>query len=351
MADQVIDLRSDTVTLPTEAMRRAMYEADLGDDNSQEDPTVNKLQEMAAERMGKEAALLVTSGTQGNLVGILSHTQHGDEVIVGDEAHCLLYEQAGAAYIGGLQMRPVPNHRGHMDPEDVEAAIRPPENIHFPHTSLLCLENTHNRGSGAVLTPQETKALAEVAHRHGLAVHLDGARVFNAAIALGLPATALTADVDSVTFCLSKGLSCPVGSLLCGSEEYIAQARRMRKLLGGGMRQAGIIAASGIVALNQMVDRMAEDHANAKVLAQGLANIPGIVTDPNIVETNIVFFDVPDVPPAQFLSLCQGRGLRFQNTAGSRYRMVTHHGIERADIDAALAIVSQALAPVQAPRA
>ncbi|MCL4535273.1 MAG: low-specificity L-threonine aldolase [Bacteroidetes bacterium] len=351
MASKVIDLRSDTVTLPTEAMRRAMYEAELGDDNVGEDPTANKLQEMAAERMGKEAALLVTSGTQGNLVGILSHTQHGDEVIVGDEAHCYLYEQAGGAFIGGLQMRPVPNHRGHLDPKEVEAVIRDPDNIHFPRTSLLCLENTHNRGSGAVLSVQETKDLADVAHRRGLAVHLDGARIFNAAVALGVPPKQLTADVDSVTFCLSKGLSCPVGSLICGSVEYIARARRMRKLLGSGMRQAGIIAACGVVALNEMVDRLAEDHANAKVLANGLANIPAIVTDPGIVDTNIVFFDVPDVPPAEFLKGCLEHGLRFQNTAGRRYRMVTHYGIERADIDAALSIVSRVLAPVQAPRA
>lgn len=351
MASKVIDLRSDTVTLPTEVMRRAMYEAELGDDNVSEDPTVNKLQEMAAERVGKEAALLVTSGTQGNLVGILSHTQHGDEVIVGDEAHCFLYEQAGAAFIGGLQLRAVPNHRGHLDPKEVEAVIRDPNNIHFPRTSLLCLENTHNRGSGAVLTVQETKALADLAHRRGLAVHLDGARIFNAAVALGIGAKQLTADVDSVTFCLSKGLSCPVGSLLCGSNEYIAKARRVRKLLGGGMRQAGIIAASGVVALNEMIDRLAEDHANAKALAKGLANVPGVVTDPSIVETNIVFLDVPDAQPAEFLQRCSESGLRFQNTSGRRYRMVTHYGIERADIDAALAIVNRALAPVQAPRA
>ncbi len=351
MASKIIDLRSDTVTLPSEAMRKAMYEAELGDDNVQEDPTVNKLQEMAAERMGKEAAIMLVSGTQGNLVGVLSHTQHGEEVIVGDEAHVLLYEQAGAAAVGGLQLRAVPNHRGHLVPEEVAAAIRPAGNIHFPRTSLLCLENTHNRGSGAVITPAETKALADVAHRHGMKVHLDGARVFNAAIALGIPASRLTADVDSVTFCLSKGLACPVGSLLCGTEDYIARARRVRKLLGGGMRQAGIIAACGVVALNEMVDRMADDHANAKLLVEGLANIPGIITDPKEVETNIVFFEVPGRPAGEFLQSCLENGLRFQNTYGTRYRMVTHYGIERADIEQALGILSRVLAPVQVPRA
>jgi threonine aldolase len=350
MPGKIIDLRSDTVTLPTPAMRKAMYEAELGDDNSGEDPSVNKLQEMSAERMGKEAGLLVTSGTQGNLVGILASTQHGEEIIVGDEAHCYLYEVGGAAAIGGLSFRPVPNHRGHLQPDEVAAAIRP-DNIHFPRTSLLCLENTHNRGSGAVLTPAETKALCDVAHTNGLKVHLDGARIFNAATALGIPANRLTAGVDSVTFCFSKGLSCPVGSIICGSQEFITRSRKVRKMLGGGMRQAGIIAACGIVALNEMVDRLAEDHANAKILAQGLANIPGVITDPALAETNIVFFDVPDISPADLIAKCTGMGVRFQNTFGTRYRLVTHYGIERADIEAALSVISQAVAPLNAPRA
>ncbi|MGH2460585.1 MAG: GntG family PLP-dependent aldolase, partial [Chloroflexota bacterium] len=262
MPDHLVDLRSDTVTLPTPDMRRAMAEAELGDDVFHEDPTVNRLEELAAERMGKEAAVLVTSGTQGNLVGVLSHTQRGDEVILGDQAHIFHYEVAGCAVVGALQLRPVRNVDGLLDLGELEAAIRPVD-VHAPRSRLVCIENTHNRGGGAVLDVARTHAIADLAHRRGLALHLDGARIFNAAIACGVEARALTAEVDSVTFCLSKGLSAPVGSLLCGRKDYIAVARKYRKLLGGGMRQAGIIAAAGIVALNTMVDRLVEDHANA----------------------------------------------------------------------------------------
>src|SRR5215472_48552 len=275
MAQRVIDLRSDTLTMPTPEMRRAMAEAELGDDVFREDPTVNRLQEMAAERMGKEAALLVTSGTQGNLVGILSHTQRGDEIIVGDQSHVFHYEVAGAAVVGSLQLRTVRNIDGMLDPAEVEAAIRP-QDVHAPRTGVVCLENTHNRNGGAPLSASHTKAVADVAHRHGVLVHLDGARVFNAAVALDVDVRELTAPVDSVTFCLSKGLAAPVGSVLCGSKDYVETARKYRKMLGGGMREAGIIAAAGIVALTTMVDRLAEDHANARLIADRLAEIPGI---------------------------------------------------------------------------
>lgn len=346
MLDKVVDLRSDTVTLPTPAMRQAIAEAELGDDVFGEDPTVNRLEELAAERMGKEAAVLVTSGTQGNLIGVLSHTQRGDEVIVGDQAHVFHYEVAGCAVIGGVQLRTVRNLDGRLDPAEVEAAIRPP-NIHHPRTSLVCLENTHNRCGGAVLDASQTAAIAAVAHRHGAAVHLDGARIFNAAVALGVEARTLTAAVDSVTFCLSKGLSAPVGSVLCGSKTYIETARRYRKMLGGGMRQAGIIAAAGIVALNTMVDRLAEDHDNARLLAEGLAELPGLRLDPTTVRTNIVIFDVTAAIGASGLAArLKDRGILCSLPGPNRIRMVTHYGIVRSDIERALQAAREVLVGV-----
>ena len=269
MTDRIIDLRSDTVTLPTPAMREAIAKAELGDDVFGEDPTVNRLEAMAAEMLGKEAALLTASGTMSNLVALLAHCQRGDEVIVGSEAHVLHYEAVGAAALGGLELRPIPNDdRGRLDPSDVERAVRPPD-IHQPRSTLVCLENTHNRCGGAVLSEHDLAAVAQAARRWGMAVHLDGARIFNAAVALGMPAAQLARHVDSVAFCLSKGLACPVGSVLCGSAQFIQRARRYRKMVGGGMRQAGIIAAAGIVALETMIDRLQEDHDNARVLAEG----------------------------------------------------------------------------------
>ncbi len=336
MPDKVVDLRSDTVTLPTPEMRRAMAEAELGDDVFSEDPTVNLLEELAAERMGKEAAVLVTSGTQGNLVGVLSHTQRGDEVIVGHQAHVFHYEVAGCAVVGGVQFRTVRNVDGMLDLAELEAAIRPP-NVHHPRTSLICIENTHNRDGGAVLDVAQTRSIAEVARRHGVSVHLDGARIFNAAVACGVPARALAADVDSVTFCLSKGLSAPVGSVLCGNEVYIETARKYRKMLGGGMRQAGIIAAAGVVALNTMVDRLAEDHENARVLAEGLAELPGIVLDPKKVRTDIVIFDVISPIGADGLvRALKAKGVLCNVAAPGRIRMVTHYGIVRSDVEWAI---------------
>lgn len=342
----MIDLRSDTVTLPTPEMRKAMYEAEVGDDVYGEDPTVNRLQEMAAERMGKEAALFVASGTMGNLVSILTHCGRGDEVILGNWSHTFLYEVGGMAALGGVHPRPIPNQPdGTLDIRDIEAAIRP-ENIHFPRTRLVCLENTHNRCGGAVLTPEYTSQVADLAHRHGLKVHLDGARIFNAAIALGVDVKELVKDVDSVMFCLSKGLSAPVGSLLCGDADFIAEARRMRKMVGGGMRQAGVLAAAGIVALTRMVDRLAEDHSNARRLAQGLAELPGVSIDPERVKTNIVIFefDHPKLTPQEFCARLAEEGVLMLPIEGKRIRAVTHYGITAADIDQALAAMRKVLA-------
>jgi threonine aldolase len=289
---KVIDLRSDTVTHPTPGMRQAMFEAEVGDDVYGEDPTVNRLESMAASRMGKEAALFVASGTQGNLIAVLTHCNHGDEMIVGDEAHMFWYEVGGAAALGGVTTRILPNDSGgRLNPDDVERAIRD-RDIHYPETRLLCLENTHNRCGGMVLTVGYTSQVSDLAHARGLKVHLDGARIFNAAIALGVPAPLLAENADSVSFCLSKGLGAPVGSLLCGGQDFIERARKVRKMLGGGMRQVGIIAAAGIVALETMVDRLAEDHASARRLAEGLLGIKGVRLAQDHVPTNIVMFDL-----------------------------------------------------------
>ncbi len=334
-----IDLRSDTVTLPTPAMRQAMFEAELGDDVMGEDPTVNRLEAMAAERMGKEAGLFVVSGTMGNLVCLLAHCQRGQEAIMGHMAHTFLFEAGGAAAVGGIHPRTVPNQPdGTLDLADIEAAIRPTDNPHHPHSRLICLENTHNRCGGAVLTPAYMSQVRALADRHGLAVHLDGARVFNAAVALGVPVADLTLDADSVTFCLSKGLAAPVGALVCGPAPFVAETRRQRKLLGGGMRQAGVLAAAGIVALETMVDRMAEDQANAHKLAEGLAVLPGIVLDLDRVPTNLVIFETaPEGPePARFHAGLAARGVKVGAIGGSRFRAVTHYGITAEDIDQAL---------------
>ena len=335
---KTIDLRSDTVTLPTPAMREAMYRAEVGDDVYGEDPTVNRLEAMAAQRMGKEAGLFVVSGTMGNLVALLTHCQRGDEVILGDQSHSFVYEAGGSAALGGIHPRPLPNQPdGTLDLAQVEAAIRP-ENVHFPRTRLICLENTHNRCGGAALPPDTMARIGAIARRHGVALHLDGARIFNAAIALEVEVKELTRDADSVMFCLSKGLSAPVGSVLCGSEAFIHEARRARKIVGGGMRQAGIIAAAGIVALEQMVDRLAEDHANARRLAEGLAEIPGIAMDPERVQTDIVIFELTaqDMTPAELVARLKEEGVLLLTIEGRRLRAVTHYGIESEEIEAAL---------------
>jgi threonine aldolase len=343
---RVIDLRSDTVTLPTPAMRKAMAEAEVGDDVFGEDPTVRRLEEMGAERMGKEAGLFVVSGTMGNLVCLLTHCGRGDEVILGDSAHTYLYEQGGSAALGGIHPRPLRNRPdGTLDLAEIEAAIRE-ENVHFPRTRLICLENTHNRCSGAVLTPAYTRAVADLAHRRGLKLHLDGARLFNAAVALGIEAKELTEGCDSVTFCLSKGLSAPVGSVVCGSKEFIYEARRARKVLGGGMRQAGVIAAAGIVALTEMVDRLAEDHANARRLAEGIADTPGLWVEPARIQTNIVFFEVhkEGMTPTQFAARLREEGVLVLAQPGRQVRAVTHYGITAEDVERALGAIHRVMA-------
>ncbi len=341
---KVYDLRSDTVTHPTEEMRAAMARADVGDDVMGEDPSVNQLEEMAAQMVGKEAAVLVASGTMGNLVSILAQTQRGDEVIAGTESHVFWNECGGASVMGGLQLRQVANdYRGMMDPDEVDRAIRRPGNIHFPRSSLLCLENTHNRCSGGILTPSDTKALCDVAHAHGMQVHLDGARIFNAAIALEVPATELTKDVDDLTFCLSKGLSAPAGSLVCGDRDFVDRARKWRKAVGGGMRQVGVLAAAGMVALQTCIERLSDDHANARRLAEGLAEIPGLSVDPDHIRTNIVFVEVdPSLGPTpEFIRRMREEGVRVSYPGERNFRMVTNRHITAQDVDETLGIVSR----------
>jgi threonine aldolase len=343
-----VDLRSDTVTHPSPAMREAMYRAEVGDDVYGEDPTVNRLEALAAERLGTEAALFVASGTMGNAVAILTHCRRGDEIIMGDRSHTYLYEVGGPARLNGSSIRPVLTLAdGTLDRARLAQSFLG-DDIHEARTGLLCVENTHNMCGGRVLSPATLRELAAPAHMRGLPVHMDGARIFNAAVALGVPVSALAAEVDSVQFCLSKGLSAPVGSMVVGSRDFIAEARRVRKLLGGGMRQAGIIAAAGIIALNEMVDRLAEDHATAKQLAQGLANIPGIVVEPETVETNILFFGVAghdgqpgDVGP--LVAAAARAGVLLSGGDDGRIRAVTHYGIDAGDIDRALSAVEQAM--------
>lgn len=334
---KIIDLRSDTVTHPTAEMRQAMSEAEVGDDVYGEDPTVNRLEKIAAERMGKEAALFTTSGTQSNLIAVLTHTKHGDEIILGSEAHILWYEVGGASAIGGVIMRTIPNDKdGRFTLNDIELAIRD-KGLHFPETTLLCLENTHNRCGGAILTAHYTKEVCDLAHEHGISVYLDGARIFNAAIALDTPASSLTESVDSVSFCLSKGLSAPVGSLLCGKRVFIEKARKFRKMLGGGMRQVGILAAAGIVALETMVDRLREDHTNAQRLAQGLTNIKGISLERNNVPTNIVVFSLsPELSVNGFTRGIEKVGVKIGLRGRNLFRAVTHHMVSSEDIDEAI---------------
>jgi threonine aldolase len=334
---KVIDLRSDTITHPTPEMRRAMAGAEVGDDVYGEDPTVNRLEAIAARMVGKEAAVFTTSGTQSNLIAVLTNTNHGDEIIVGDEAHMLWYEVGGAAALGGVTVRTVPTDgQGCLDPSDIERTIRS-KDIHYPRTALLCLENTHNRCGGTVLTADYTDKVCNLAHGRGLKVYLDGARIFNAAIALGVPVPRLTQNADSIGVCLSKGLSAPVGSLLCGSKEFVERARKFRKMLGGGMRQVGVVAAAGIVALETMVDRLAEDHANARRLAQGLKNIEGITLAQDNVPTNIVMFHLsPELSTQEFVESLDKEGVKIGLRDGRPFRAVTNRMVSSSDIDDAL---------------
>ncbi len=348
-----IDLRSDTVTHPTDEMRRAMAAAEVGDDVFGEDPSINELQERSAALLGKEAGLLTSSGTMSNLIATLAWSSHGDEIIMGDQAHMFWNEGAGQAALGGVQTRLVPNDsQGRINPDDVAGAIRPPGNLHFPRTSMICLENTHNRCGGGALTPEDTKIVCDVAHAAGVPVHLDGARIFNAAVALEVPASELTKDVDDLSFCLSKSLSCPVGSVLVGSQDFIEQAKRWRKMLGGGMRQAGVLAAAGLVALDTMIDRLAEDHQNARRLAQGLANIDGLNVDPESIQTNIVFFEVDENlgTAAEMIAALKNHGVLVSYPGKQSIRMVTHRHISPEDIEEALLRTSAAARELQAAK-
>jgi threonine aldolase len=339
---RTVELRSDTFTLPTESMRAAMAAAEVGDDVWDEDPTIHRLQQRAAAMVGKEASLFVPSGTMGNLCALLSHTQPGQEVLVEIDSHIFQNEVAGASVVGGLQLRPLESPDGRLTPEQVRGAIRQPD-IHEPVTGLLCLENSHNRKGGICLSPAQTAAVSDVAHEAGFPVHLDGARVFNAAVAQRVDVRQLTDPVDSVMFCLSKGLSAPVGSMLAGSNDFVERARRMRKMLGGGMRQAGIVAAAGLVALDEMVDRLGEDHANARRLAQGLSGLPGVDIDLLRVETNMVFGECrPPLTARSFIERCREVGVLLDQASPYRWRMVTHRGVSVEDVDYAVEAIRRA---------
>jgi threonine aldolase len=328
-------------------MRQAMTTAALGDDVFGEDPTVNELESLAARMTGMEAGLFVTSGTMGNLGSLLAHCQRGQEVILGDESHICQYENGSASAIGGMVLHPVrTNSDGTLPLDALEAAIHlPSHNYHFYHWAppgVICLENTHNRCGGAVVPPSYFAEVAAIARRHNLPVHLDGARLFNAAVAAGRPVTDWTQHVSSVQLCLSKGLAAPVGSMICGSAAFVARARRMRKILGGGMRQAGVIAAPGIVALTEMVDRLAEDHRHARILAEGVARLPGIDLDLASVQTNIAIFRLPSVAEAEKLqAAAENAGVLLSDFGGGRLRMVTHYGITEDDCRKAVGIIEK----------
>ena len=363
----VLDLRSDTVTQPTPEMRRAMAAAEVGDDVWREDPTVNALEERAAELLGKEAGLFVSSGTMGNLVSLIAHVPRGGEVIAGAQSHIVRDEAAGHAVVVGasvLQLRDRPD--GTLDPDEVAAAFRDPSDAHEPITSLVTIENAHSHSGNQPISLTATERIAAVAHERGVPLHVDGARFFNATVALAIRPADLAAPADSVTFCLSKGLSCPAGSVVVGSASFIGRARRGRKLLGGGMRQAGVLAAAGLVALRDgeagMIARLADDHANARRLAELLAAVPGVRSpgdiaqpgaddeplDPARVRTNFVLFRVA-ADRAAFLAAAEARGVRFDSYPHGQVRAATNSGIAAADVERIAAVVEAALADVGAP--
>ncbi|MEJ5241019.1 MAG: low-specificity L-threonine aldolase [Anaerolineales bacterium] len=349
-----VDLRSDTVTQPTEEMRRAMAAAEVGDDVYGEDPTVNRLQEMAAAMLGKEAALFVPSGTMGNLIAVLVHCRRGDEVLLGDQSHTFLFEAGGISALGGVHSHQLPNRPdGGLSPEDIRRAIRP-DDVHQPRTRLICLENTHNRCGGTFQDVEYTRQIGQLAREYGLKVHLDGARLFNAATAIAEKtggevrrvARELAQAVDSVTFCLSKGLCAPVGSILCGSEEFIREALRVRKMLGGGMRQVGVLAAAGLVALEKMIDRLHEDHRRARRLAEGLSSIPGLILDAGTPATNMVFLDLAEEVPwnaRQIATRLREKGVLVGAVGERRFRLVTHYWIDDAAVDRAVQAFAQVM--------
>jgi threonine aldolase len=342
-----IDLRSDTVTFPTPEMREAIARAELGDDVYGEDPTVNRLEAIAAAMMGKEASVLVPTGTMGNLAAIIAHCPRGAKAFLGAQAHSYLYEAGGASVLGGVVMTPIRNTAdGELDLDQLRMELERPPDTHFAEPGMVALENTHNLCAGVAVELSHMAAVSDLAREHSLPVHLDGARIFNAAIALEATPEKIASYTDSVSFCLSKGLACPVGTILCGSAEFIGRARRIRKMLGGGMRQAGIIAAAGIVALNKMVDRLAEDHVNARVLAEGFRLIAGLNVWPVKRRTNMVTFEVDEGPAAatKFSDALKDRGVLVGPRGPNAFRAVTHYGLARADIDRTVTAAAEAAA-------
>jgi len=328
-----IDLRSDTVTLPTDEMRKAMENAEVGDDVFQEDPTVNRLEELAAKKVGKEGALFVPTGTMGNLLAVLTHCRRGEEVILEAGSHLYYYEVGSISAVAGVIPRPIEGNKGILNFQKINSVLRK-ENIHYPKTTLICLENSNNKAGGTVTSSEITEEICQLAHQRSILVHLDGARIFNAAIALNIKPAILAKDVDSVMFCLSKGLSAPVGSILAGSKEFIQIARKYRKMIGGGMRQAGILAAAGIIALEKMVERLEEDHKNARILGEGLADIGQIEVDLDTVQTNMVYFDLQKsgMNTFQFLPKLAEHNILGTPRPPTKVRLVTHYGIGEEDI-------------------
>jgi len=339
-----IDLRSDTITLPTQEMRDAIYSASVGDDVYGEDPTVNKLEEMAAHIFGKEAAMFVTSGTQGNQICVMTHTQPGDEIILEEKSHIITFEVGGIGRLAGVQARTISGNKGVMKPKDIEAAIRA-DDIHQPKTSLIAIENTHNRAGGTVIPMEILKETFALAQKYDLAIHMDGARIFNAATYLNISVKEICRYVDSVMVCLSKGLCAPVGSIIAGSKDFINRARKYRKMLGGGLRQAGFLAAAGIVALERMPSHLKADHDNARLLAQGLNSIPGIVIDLDTVQTNIVISDISgtNMNAEELASKLMENGVRINGGNSNSVRFVTHRWIDRDDIGKTIGAVKAAV--------
>jgi len=343
---EYIDLRSDTVTKPTPEMREAMAEAEVGDDVYRDDPTVNKLEALAAEKLGKEAAIFVPSGTMGNLLALLVHCQRGDEVIVGNQSHIYLNEAGGMSALGGMQPCPVPNQKdGTLALDDIRASIRT-EDVHHPITRLICLENTQNICGGVPLTADYTRQVGDIARENNLALHIDGARIFNSAVAQNVDVKELVAPADSVMFCLSKGLASPIGSMLVGNEKFIVRARHLRKMLGGGMRQVGIVAAAGIISLDKMVKRLGDDHMRAKKLADGLREIPGVLVDDGSPKTNMIYFNLADdlnVTAQQIGERMQASDVLVDAENSRRFRLVTHYWIDDDAVEKSIAVFRKAL--------
>lgn len=343
---EYVDLRSDTVTKPTPEMREAMAEAEVGDDVYRDDPTVNRLEAMAAEKLGKEAAIFVPSGTMGNLLALLVYCQRGDEVIVGNKSHVYLNEAGGMSALGGIQPCPIPNQKdGTLALDDILASIRT-EDVHHPITRLICLENTQNICGGVPLTAGYTRKVGEIARDNGLALHIDGARIFNAAVAQNVDVGDLAAPADSAMFCLSKGLASPIGSMLVGSDKFIARARHLRKMLGGGMRQVGVIAAAGLISLAKMTDRLGEDHLRARKLADGLRKIEGVILDEGTPHTNMIYFNLAEDAPLnapQVAERMKEHGVLVDPDNWRRFRLVTHYWVDDDGVEKAISAFKKVL--------